>query len=207
MKTDPTFWSDMAVKYAAQPIKDQAAYERTLDRVRAWLPPRAEVVEFGCGTGSTALLLARSARHITATDYAEGMIAIANGKLDGGKVDNVTFLTAAVDDAQIPDASYDAVLSFSLLHLLPDLEGALARMRDRLRPDGLLIVKAACLGGRYQVMRPLIWAMQLVGKAPYVRIMTPAQMERLIADAGFEILETGDFPAHPPSHFVVARRA
>lgn len=199
---DAAFWTGIAPKYAARPVGDVPAYERTLDRVRAWLPAKADVLEVGCGTGTTALKLADAACHITAIDYAQGMIDIADAK---PAPDNVTFLTATPDDPALPDASYDAVMAFSLLHLLPDLDSGLDQMRAKLRPGGLLIVKAVCLGGRYRVLVPLIWTLQRLGRAPYVNILTPAQLEDAIARAGFEILETGDYPARPPSHFVVAR--
>lgn len=201
-RKDAAFWTGIASKYAAKPVGDMPAYERTLTRVRAWLPANADVLEVGCGTGTTALKLADAARHITAIDYAQGMIDVANAKQ---VPDNVTFLTADLADPALPDAGYDAVMAFSLLHLLPDLDAGLAQMRAKLRPGGLLIVKAVCLGGLYRPLSALIWVMQRMGKAPYVNIISPRRMEDAIRHAGFEILETGDYPARPPSHFVVAR--
>ena len=49
--------------------------------------------------------------------------------------------------------------------------------------------------------------MQVFGKAPYVNFLTIDRLERAIESAGFEILETGDYPAKPPSRLVVARKA
>jgi hypothetical protein len=46
--------------------------------------------------------------------------------------------------------------------------------------------------------------MRMIGKAPPLRFARPARLERSITEAGFEILERGDYP--PPSRFVVARR-
>ncbi|QFT57763.1 hypothetical protein FIU94_02910 [Sulfitobacter sp. THAF37] len=47
---------------------------------------------------------------------------------------------------------------------------------------------------------------RLTGKAPFVRFLRIADPDRAIEEAGFEIIETGDYPASPPGHFVVARR-
>ena len=52
----------------------------------------------------------------------------------------------------------------------------------------------------------LIPLMQLMGKAPYVRFETIAELDQRIGRAGFEIVETGNYPVRPPNHFVVARR-
>lgn len=50
------FWDRMANKYARQPIADEAAYQHKLDVTRQHFTPQSKVLEFGCGTGSTALL-------------------------------------------------------------------------------------------------------------------------------------------------------
>ena len=56
------FWDKIAQKYATKRVADPAAYEAKLTRVRALLRAEDRVLEIGCGTGSTALTLARSAR-------------------------------------------------------------------------------------------------------------------------------------------------
>ncbi|QIE44762.1 hypothetical protein G5B38_04030 [Pseudohalocynthiibacter aestuariivivens] len=48
--------------------------------------------------------------------------------------------------------------------------------------------------------------MQLIGKAPHVGFMTRQELERMIIEAGFEVLEAGDYPANSANHFVAARR-
>jgi len=47
--------------------------------------------------------------------------------------------------------------------------------------------------------------MQLVGKAPFVKMYSFASVENLISRSGFEIIETGTYP-EPRSRFVVARK-
>jgi cyclopropane fatty-acyl-phospholipid synthase-like methyltransferase len=52
------FWNGMARRYAASPVRNPENWEKTLELTRARLAPEAEVLELGCGTGSTALRLA-----------------------------------------------------------------------------------------------------------------------------------------------------
>ena len=80
MIQNATFWDKVAPKYAKSPIADQAAYEYTLDRTRTYLNPKDSVLELGCGTGSTALLLAPDVKQITAIDLSPGMLVIAREK-------------------------------------------------------------------------------------------------------------------------------
>ena len=71
------FWDRIARKYATDPIADLPGYEATLRRVQGLLTAEMDVLEIGCGTGSTALRLAPFTRRLLATDVSSEMIAIA----------------------------------------------------------------------------------------------------------------------------------
>lgn len=200
------FWNRVARRYAGMPIRSPEAWETTLERTRAHLAPDAKVLELGCGTGSTALRLAPHAARYEATDDASEMIAIACERLDGADLPGLRFHVARPGDGTLPEGEFDAVLAFNLLHLLPDLPGALSETHGLLKTGGLLITKTPCLGGRYLALWPVIAALRLFGKAPPLRFVRPARLEAIIEQAGFAIEERGDYPARPPSRFVVARR-
>ncbi len=50
-----------------------------------------EVLEFGCGTGTTAITHAPYVKHIRAIDISSNMIEIAQRKADAKNIKNVTF--------------------------------------------------------------------------------------------------------------------
>ncbi|CTQ52875.1 bifunctional 3-demethylubiquinone-9 3-methyltransferase/ 2-octaprenyl-6-hydroxy phenol methylase [Roseibium album] len=215
MTPSTKFWDKAARKYAASPISNQAAYEKTLERTTEHLGPEDNVLELGCGTGSTALLLAGNVRSYLATDFAPGMIEIANEKLaaekaNGKKHQGLGFLTAdAFDESvQLPDENtggYDAILAYNFFHLVENPEDLLARVRDLLKPGGLYISKTVCLKDRAWLFLPMIKAMQIFRKAPFVSMLSFQNVEDMIREAGFEIIETGTYP-EPRSRFVVARK-
>ena len=124
------FWDKAAAKYARSPIADQAAYEHKLEVTRQYLGPDMNVLEFGCGTGSTALLHAPYVKHILATDFSARMIEIAKAKLPGSDIDNVTFATGTLDGLDAPAGSFDAVMAMSVLHLLADPKAAMSRVHE-----------------------------------------------------------------------------
>lgn len=201
-----SFWNGVARRYAAMPMRNQASYEATLERIRAHLKPSDRVLELGCGTGSTALRLAPLVAHYTATDYSAEMIAIAGEKQAEGDVTNLDFVVVQVAEGALPEKPFDAILAFNLLHLLPDRDKAFADIFCRLRTGGLFISKTPCLGGIYRVLQPVVAILRLLGIAPSLAFLTPRSLEREMIKAGFQIRECGNYPARPPSRFVVAAK-
>lgn len=206
MDRTAAFWDGIAERYAARPVKDMAAYETTLTRTRSHLRAQDTVLELGCGTGSTALRLADAVRHVTATDLSGRMLAIGREKAERAGVGNVTFAQATPFDHRFGRESFDAVLAFNLLHLIGDVPAALRCVHGLLKPGGRFISKTPCLAGRDLFIRGMVAALRLVGKAPPVFFYTPYEMQRYMEDAGFAIIETGDYPRSPPAHFIAARK-
>lgn len=160
------FWDGIASKYAKSPIKNMEAYNRTLDRTRSYLSKDDRVLEVGCGTGSTALLLAGDVARIAARDISAKMIEIAKGKARDGKVENVEFVQEALSDATMEKEAFDAVLAFSFLHLLEDTPKAIGQIRERLKSGGVFISKTPCLADNGWFFRILIPVMRAIGYAP-----------------------------------------
>lgn len=204
------FWDRIAHQYAADPIADQAGYEATLRRVQDFLREHDEVLELGCGTGSTALRLAPATRHWLATDVSTAMIAIAREKLAMQPVAQLGFEVADADAPVSGPGAYDAVLGFNLLHLVHDLDHALAQAVQALRPGGLLITKTPCIAE----MNPLIpWLalplMRAIGKAPPVLSFNGEHLRSAMARQGLEIVsvERHGTRGKDTRVFIVARRS
>lgn len=205
---DTRFWDRVSRKYAATKIADPQGYERTIERTRQHLKPADAVVEFGCGTGTTALRLASAAARYVATDISPAMIEIAREKAQAEGVSGVEFAVATLAAPPWPDASFDAALAFNLLHLVPDRAGAMARIRALLKPGGLFISKTPCLGEANPIYRVLVPMMQMFGQAPYVAFFTAAELEADVAAAGFDIAvrERHASRGKDPRPFLVARK-
>lgn len=201
-----SFWNGVARRYAAMPMRNQASYEATLERIRAHLKPTDRVLELGCGTGSTALRLAPLVAHYNATDYSAEMIAIAREKQAESDVTNLDFTVVQAAEGALPEIPFDAILAFNVLHLLPDRDKVFADTSCRLRTGGLFISKTPCLGGMYRVLQPVVAVLRRFGKAPRLAFLTPVSLERELTKAGFIIREHGNYPARPPSRFIVAAK-
>lgn len=205
MQTDAMFWDRIARNYARRPIRDMSAYEATLDRTRHYLGRGDRALELGCGTGTTALFLAPAVAEYVATDLSAEMIAIGREKAAAEAADNIRFEAAGVTGAG-GNETFDVVLAFNLLHLVGDLPAALAQVRARLHPGGFFVSKTPCFAHRKWLFGPMVAVMRALGKAPPVWFLSPQELERDIAAAGFEIVETGDYPAGSGIRFIAARK-
>ncbi|MBL8311755.1 MAG: class I SAM-dependent methyltransferase [Burkholderiales bacterium] len=164
------FWDRSARRYAASTIADLPGYEQTLARTINLLSETDHVLEIGCGTGSTALRIAAYCASYRATDVSSRMIAIANEKLNASPVASLQFAVADAEAcAAEPGVLYDCVLAFNVLHLVDDLDDAIAACATALKPGGLLISKTPCLNEmNWLIPHVAVPLARLVGKAPPV---------------------------------------
>jgi len=211
MKDAAQFWDGQAEKYAKQPIANEQAYNATLDRTRSYLTKDQRVLEVGCGTGTTALQLCDSVQEYVGSDISSGMIRIATEKAFAKGARNVDFETAGIGDIASTNTSFDAVLGFNLLHLLPRLDEDLRKIASVLKPGGLFISKTFCSLGpkapvKWRLMKIALPVLQALGKAPFVQFQREAELKERIAAQGFEILEARHFATDVSVPFIVARK-
>ncbi|MEU3421800.1 methyltransferase domain-containing protein [Streptomyces murinus] len=113
--------------------------EAATDAVLDLIPDRpGRLLDLACGTGivTRRLAAARPATRVTGADLAPGMIHRAAARLPGAIV------RADSRRLPFPDATFDAVTSIWLLHLLTgpdDLAAVLAECARVLRPGGVYV--------------------------------------------------------------------
>jgi 2-polyprenyl-3-methyl-5-hydroxy-6-metoxy-1,4-benzoquinol methylase len=199
------FWDWFAERYSKQPIADEAAYQKKLQVTREYLRPEMEVLEFGCGTGSTAIAHAPYVKRIRAIDTSSKMIEIAKGKADEAGVDNVSFEQAAVEEIS-SDQSLDAVLGLNILHLLGNKEEVIGKVHALLRPGGVFVSSTHCLGDTPNFIRLLAPLGGFFGWLPAVKVFTTKELQDSLTDVDFEIDHQWQ-PGKGKGVFIVAKKA
>lgn len=196
----------MAERYARTPIANPAAYEKKLEITRKYLTPHDSVFEFGCGTGSTALLHAPYVRDIYAVDYSTKMIEIADRKRVEGAVENAKFEVADINEMQIQQETYDIVLGLNILQLMEDIDSAITKASAMLKPGGYFISSSVCMTrppGIWGLVVPLMATLQLI---PRLQGFTEQQLLESMKAAGLEIVEQYNPEDKVVSVFLVARK-
>ena len=205
MSTNTKFWDKIAEKYSKQPIADEAAYQKKLHLTQKYFKPDMEVLEFGCGTGGTAIIHAPYVKHIRAIDISGNMIAIAKGKAEAENIENVTFEQLTIEELEAEDCIYDAVLGLSILHLLENKEQEIAKVSKMLLPGGIFVTSTTCMGDAYSWFKLIAPIGKALGFFPLVRVFTAQHLIDSLTDAGFEI----DYqwqPSKDKAIFIVAKK-
>ncbi len=188
MDQSTKFWDRIAERYSKQPIADEAAYQKKLQVTREHLGLEMEVLELGCGTGSTAIAHAPHVKHVHAIDISSKMIEIARDKAQAEKVTNVTFERSSIDELDVSDGTLDAVLGLSVLHLMEDKDAVLAKVHRMLKPGGVFVTSTMCLGDTMMKHIKLIAPIgRRLGLMPLLTVFTAKELEHSLTAAGFWI--------------------
>jgi len=197
MATGATFWNLMAKRYSMSPIADQESYEKKLAITRKYLDQQSEVMEFGCGTGSTALLHAPWVKSLLAIDYSSKMIDIANEKKRREGITNVRFEVGDIDSMELEPEQFDAILGLNILHLLPAWEQVLEKVYALLKPGGHFISSSGCLQGRLRLMRGIFATLGVFGGLPKIAAFSEDEFLARHASIGFTLVERLEQPGAP----------
>lgn len=200
-----TFWNAIASRYAAQPVADENAYQVKLAETRRRLRPDMELFEFGCGTGSTAVIHAPYVRHIRAVDFSTRMLDFARTRAAEAGIGNITFEQGDIESIELAPESLDMVLGLSILHLLRDKEAVIAKVFAALRPGGFFVSSTACIREATPLLGWITPLTNRLGLLPYLDVMDATELTGAIAAAGFAI-EHRWRPDAKSALFVIARK-
>jgi ubiquinone/menaquinone biosynthesis C-methylase UbiE len=156
----------------------------------------SRALDIGCGTGSLAIACARRGAQVTGIDTSPQMLDIARRKVkQAGLTDSITLLQMSaieLDEGFEPE-SFDTIMSsLTFSELSDDEQRFVLRQCQRLLKDGGRLIVADETVPPSWPKRLLHLAVRLpLAAVTYVLTQTTtravAELERKIADAGFEI--------------------
>lgn len=148
-----------------------------------------ELMEFGCGAGYFTKAVAKNARHVTATDFSDEMLAMARTQLKD--LQNVTVEKADCKKTTFPSGKFDSLFMANLIHVIENPSTTLKESHRILKDDGLLLLVDYTMHGMrgFEKMKSGIRYLKKWGKPPgYFRgDLSPDEFKSLVESEGFKV--------------------
>jgi len=103
------------------------------------IAPNDEVLEVGIGTG-IALPLYPTHCKITGIDLSEGMLKVAQERIDEHRLNHVTLQRMDAGQMDFEDNSFDLVMAAYVVTAVPDYRKVVSEMIRVCRPDGRIVM-------------------------------------------------------------------
>ncbi|MCK4860572.1 MAG: class I SAM-dependent methyltransferase [Rhodobacteraceae bacterium] len=198
-------WDRFANRYAKSPVSNEAAYQEKLKITRTYFTPESEVLEFGCGTGTTAVSHTPFVKHIHAIDVSSKMLEFAKVKADAAGVSNITFTCANIEGFADSGTVYDVIMGHSILHLLEAKEAVIATVYKMLKPGGVFVSSTVCISGNKTFLRAGLAIGSRLGLLPLVNFFSVDDLAKSLTNAGFTI-DRQWLPENSDAVFIVAKK-
>jgi ubiquinone/menaquinone biosynthesis C-methylase UbiE len=98
-----------------------------------------DVLDVGCGSGIATQMLAEAGAKVTAVDLTDWAVETTRRRLDAFGLEGVVRQEDA-EQLPFPDASFDLVFSWGVIHHSSDMDRALAELVRVCRPGGELVL-------------------------------------------------------------------
>ena len=202
MQTGRSYWERHARRYDRSTRFLSRPVPRMLELAVEAATGKRRVLEVAAGTGLVTTAIAPVAGELIATDYAEAMVRQLEARIRDAGLPNVRCEQADVYDLRFESGSFDAVFAANVLHLVPDLEGALASLRRVLEPGGVLVAPTY-LHDETVAASVLSRVFALTG-FPGQRRFTATSLSAAIEAAGFGVTRVEVIPGPFPIGYIEA---
>lgn len=195
-------------------IHNQPDWHKIAEKFDMWLPhiapvgnamldalkPAAgdKILDVASGTGEPALTLARqrSDVDIQGVDAAEGMINVAQAKVEKEGLSHISFNTMPAEKLDFPDDSFDHIICRFGVMLFEDPLAGLKEMYRVLKPGGTVVIavwgerdKMPTMSWSYEVFRDKVSEDNMPPLAIVTSLGAPGAIDTLLTQAGFSLFQ------------------
>lgn len=177
-------YKDIAEHYAKQ-IYDNY-YPKVFVRL---LPPKAKILDLGCGAGHDANFFANAGADVLGIDISKELIEEA-----GKRYPNLNLEVGDFLELDFGISQFDAVWCAVVFHHIPSWlnNSFIGKIKTLLKPNGLLFLSTMVDSKEVDQWMDTEWetAKGKIITKNYLKTITPKNMEELLKKHGFSILHT-----------------
>jgi len=176
-----------------------AKFFHTSGRCMADLLPlqgNEHILDVACGTGATAIPLARRLPDgkVTAIDLSAGMLAQARKRAEAEKLLNVDFKLVDMTAVPFEDHHFDHAFCAFGLFFVDDMCGLLSHLKNKVKSGGSVIVSGFCgesfmPGAELLFERLQTYGVETPKTIAWKRMAEPHQLEILFDEAGLNDID------------------
>ncbi len=179
---------------------------KTFELTKKHLKPTDVVLDFACGTGSSTVESAEIVQRVCAVDISSKMLDVAKKKAQRRGLENIEFVHGNIFDVGYEYETFDVVLAFNVFHLLEQPEPVIRKINELLKPGGVFISASACMGEGNVLLSSFMRLLSKVRVVPHLNNFKVLQLERLIANGRFHIIESEKIADSFSEMFIVAKK-
>ena len=158
--------------------------------IKAIIGSPHKIIDLGCGTGSTTLLLKQAfpSAEVIGLDLSPQMLVMSEYKAQQAELD-IQWVHGIAEATKFCDGEFDVVTASLLFHETPpDVSQAILKEAYRLlKPGGQVII----LDGHQKTLRNTIWLTDIF-EEPYIKEYAAGSIDAWLGKAGFSQVLTED---------------
>ena len=206
MNKSEKFWDRISNNYDNQADNNDQTHIKTFKNIKKHLNGSDIVLDYGCATGTITNEIADNVKEIHGIDISSKMIQVAKRNAEERKIENVYFSHSTIFNEKYKKNSFNVILGFNILHLLEDTEKVMQRINELLKPGGIFISATACMGDKKTLLSIFLFLLSKIGIVPYIKKLKISELEDLITNENFQIVETEKEHQGKYSYFIAATK-
>ena len=211
MEKSERFWDKAAKNHDKTEERFEYIHSKSRENAKKYLNVSDIVLDYGCGTGTTACELASQVKEIHALDTSSKMIEIAKKKAAMSAIENANFVQTDIFDKRYQRESFDVILAFNMLHTVGDVREIMRRIYELLKPEGLFISVTPCLQEKMSflvsIQIQLVRLLTKTGIIPIsIRRLRSSELDDLMAKGNFQTIDAEKIYKGASSYFIVTKK-
>ncbi|MCC8145970.1 MAG: methyltransferase domain-containing protein [Bacteroidales bacterium] len=199
------FWDKVSGWSWAESAANSTLVKHLKSKFGIYLQPDDTVLDFGCGTGTITLRIARNTHKVYGVDVSEGMFKRAQQNKKNQNIGNATFSKITALDEMFEEDFFQVITLFNVLQYIGNRKELFKQFYKLLKPNGLLMVAVPCFGEMNTSATWYVKFLRFIGIMPETYFFTIGEIEKEIVNAGLNKIESVRL-SDLPEIFIVAKK-